>query len=622
MAPDDAHDAYDTQGLAQALDQALAQAGVAAETKQHAYDVLTGLVGGEPDLAALARRLLHLDGSVVPDETVLGWLYELVVTADQAGRAYSPAAIGAFDLQRRGALGARSQLIDETGWLTGRDWTRDTNELQLDTYQVGDRNGRRLFGSHDAPWTQQRWVVSAVARRGLPVVADGEGNPLAVHDWEEFAELLEYDSEWQQPRSELVIVVDRAGERTLEGPAFVADRLNVRTWSANSRIIQFTAPDGERVLRLVGRGAVWIPNDPGQRSRAVLGSVADVNGVEIPDGQIVSTAMVGIDGQGTGGRFMLTPEQIAAEFLDRSQISNVEHFTYAEIETRPDGSARIVRESKAHRLPFPLPAYTMVFHFDGTVGQVPLIDGSSRDAPIDEIAGYHGRRGSFQSSVRPGDSVMALACKATRHRINADDPFGDPSAFQRAANMLGTPVVGANVRIGYAPKSGNYPDRYNLEVKDIRRPAGAGFETAYPELNAHQLQEWAQRLGGPLGQRPEEQQLLRWLRAARFAFGAKLGPDESNFERAMRAFQELDALRALDGDTGPLTLSKLWDITADYNKAKGLEQSWAGLLLLLDEVLSLTGRGVPSAPVEALESAVDMSAPGLDSLAEPVVVGL
>ncbi|MGM0354429.1 lonely Cys domain-containing protein, partial [Streptomyces sp. ECR3] len=613
QAPGDPYESYDAT-----------YTGVSPETADWADDVLTDLVGEQPDLDALARRLLHLDFGAPTDAATIDQLYELVVAADGAGRATSLAAIGAFDLDRRGALDDQWLVRDTGGRRVGRDWTGSAGRPRVDRYLKVSPSGR--VTRVDAPWPQQRqWIVSAEGGPEGPWLKDRDGNALVPHGWEEFAELLRHDPAWQQ-RGDLVIAVSQAGSQALEGPALVSDVLEVRTWSTHGTVDWGgRTTSGDPLMRVGGTAIVWVSNRPGQRTRAVPGGVTDIHGTRIDDREIASTTMALPNGQTSYGRSMMQPGDPVRAKQGRLD-GKIRHFAYAEVREGPNGESTIVRESALHPLPFD-PAYVMSFHGTSMGGQVPTTDDDVTYASLGEIAGFFGRRGSFRR-LRPRDMVLAEACEVSDYPPGTNDPLHFPRGIQHISNRVDQPIVAVNKTIFATPARDGKPDRYLLETADIGNPVDVSWHYAYPEPSHDALLEIGERISGRLQQTPTPEQLLSWLRAAREIYGPDFGPDSPGFDPTMQALGTIDAQRPDAGGTGTLTLPWLREFSQPYNQAYGYpEDSWNGLRWLIHSMSNTNTGGDPQAPTDTSDTNPDLTIPattprpdgGLDALPPPGV---
>ncbi|WP_213087780.1 lonely Cys domain-containing protein [Streptomyces griseoaurantiacus] len=587
-APGDPYGSYDAT-----------YSGVSQETADWAHGVLRDLVGGEPDLDVLAGQLLHLGPGVQADAATVDRLYELVEAADTAGRATSLAAIGAFDLDQRGALDDQWLVRDTGGRRVGRDWTGNAGRPRVDRYLRVSPDGRTA--SVDAPWPQQRWVVSAEGGPEGPWVRDRDDNVLVPNSWAEFAELLRHDPAWRQ-RGDLVIAVPQAGSQTLEGPSLVSDLLRVRTWSTNGTLDwNGRTRSGDPLIRVTGTAVVWVPNRPGQRSGAIPGSVRDIYGSLIDDRDIASTTMVSGDGQRSYGRSMLASDDPVRR-AHGNVGGQIMHFSYGEVEPGPGRSWRIIQESAAvHPLPF-RPGYVMNFHGSATTGEIPLEEDDPTEAPLGEVAGFFGRRGSFQA-VRPRDIVFAEGCEVADYPPGTNDPLHHPRGLQHMANTLNRPVAAANRTIIIRPPADGRPARFVVQTQDVRNPGEVRWITAYPEPDHDEFLEIAARIGGRLPQTPSPRQLLTWLRAAREVYGPDFGPDSQGFDLTMQALGLIDFQRISQGGTGPLTLPWLGEFTQPYNQAYNYPaDSWNGLRWLIHNMSSTTTGGDPQAPTDASDT--------------------
>ncbi|WP_211278631.1 hypothetical protein, partial [Streptomyces griseorubiginosus] len=528
--------------------------------------VLARLAPGA-DLVGLARRLLHLSGAGPLDDRTFDELHALVAAAEGAGRAHSLAAVGAFDLERRGALADRSLMYDTRGNLVGRDWTGDMPRVNLGRYARLAPDGSLLRHGIETPWDArpgQHWLLSAFGSFDHIYVSDGVGNPLAVNSWDEFAELVRHDVK-RPERADVVMLTQAVAAQTVDGPRIVADVLGVRVWGPNAGLDKRPDATGTAAVALVGFTSAWVPSDPGLRPSAEPGITRTVLGNQVRDTALLSTTVVTSDGQETFGRILWTFDEVKRWFEGGLPVEP-RYFTYVEAENLPNGGKRLVRESDPVPLPFD-PKYLAVFHFNGRLGGLPFPDGSVQPASLEEIAGYYGRRASVQA-LGEEDVVLVEACwLAVPH---PDYPLADrlerPLVGQTMANIVGRPVAGANVEVGYGRAEPGLPERIRLIVDDIHQPSGANLLVFHPEPSAEELTAAASLLPGDLrADGLGAERALRWVRALRLALGEPgFGPRDATYGRLMAGLAALDTLRAGVGDTEPLTYGRLTGILGQF----------------------------------------------------------
>ena len=312
-----------------------------------ALDILDGLRREQKplrhrpmDVDGLARSILHLPTGATVDEDVRNALFDLVVEADQAGRATSLAALGAFHAQRQGLLDTRHRFTGtvDQGGSAGVNWT-GTGPVEVDTatVELAEKNKQgvitRLRVDDSQPWEgdESAFVVAAKGDRNKVVVPwpDGTTRDLGV---EEAAELLAHDPELSKLPEDvpIVLAVPHAGYGLRYLPRLLA-HLTGRTVYVHSGDVELIGRPGKpsiiRVSRHKGkRQGDWVPNLPGRHP----GSYDDV-----PDWyhDVETSAIVSNQTKKLTGQSAFAPDDLAdfrEEYLRRiDQLKRFAHYNPA-----------------------------------------------------------------------------------------------------------------------------------------------------------------------------------------------------------------------------------------------------------------------------------------------------
>ncbi|MFF1278927.1 lonely Cys domain-containing protein [Streptomyces marokkonensis] len=237
------------------------------------------LRAGPLDVAALARRVLHLDPGAAVDQDAREELFGLVDRATAAGAATSLATLGAFHLAESGVLAPDRERHFTVGGrrVPGLNWYGDgiceLHITQSDHLEVSPNGDLSVVGTTSAPWPTgvPPYVVSADGRhdRVEALLPDGSARELGV---DEFVELVAADisREGLPEGTPIVLAVPFAADGYLDLPRELADRTGLTVWAHSGEATLGSGPGGSSSVDTVRRPDVplgdWIASPPGRTS--------------------------------------------------------------------------------------------------------------------------------------------------------------------------------------------------------------------------------------------------------------------------------------------------------------------------------------------------------------------
>ncbi|PJE96269.1 hypothetical protein CUT44_18870, partial [Streptomyces carminius] len=564
-------------------------------------------------LGEMARRVLHLPGGEQLTRDHLWELYDVAVSAADAGRAGGVAALAAFHLDDYlGVLEEPGGVDTPGGRLPGRNWLgRPVPPLDL------DRTGVLRGGTadpRDAKWAGERPYV---------LLADGDHQRVAVLDpvgnvyWvgaEELAELLRHDP-LMPPDGAVVFLVSGAGAGGLELPRLVADRLggaNRTVWATDGRIV-FRPDPGTGAFRALlhdhspGRVPVgrWIPSRPGYvlPPGTAPGFFTTVDGQVYPDSRLMRYTILTQDGMDVQGWASVSGEdQIGEGEAGYSGLSAVRHWRRVYTHRASVGPL--------HDLEGPEIGYSVVGHGSRTGVDLHLDDGTKVDVDYGQLGGIMRRRPSFRK-LRADRAGQVHFCQAGG-RAPGSDPLVTPRNGQQTANTAGAMVRAMPTEVSFGSLGGGEPEA--LGLRNTTDDPKAVPRMFHPEPSAQALLELADRYLRLDHLPPVErrERVLRMVRAVSEVFGT--GPEA----RLLDAFGRLERMRLADpayagAGSAPLTWALLRHIAGQYLARQPGEVAPRSEYAVLRELLGKALDPRAGAPGLTLTGFIEQSA----ALAEP-----
>ncbi|MER5794215.1 lonely Cys domain-containing protein [Streptomyces sp. NPDC001980] len=549
-------------------------------------DTGTGLREGAFDPDPLARRILHLDAQHTVRDTDRRALYALVDEAIAAGRATSLAALGAYDLWRRGALSDASRITAADGRALGRNWTGGpAGDLLTESY-VELREGR-VADSPTALWQQQ----GADDNRPYLVAAKGDhervrvrltGGSLVRVPLEEFAELLAMDPDLAALDDQLpvVLAVPHAGARSPRLPRTAAARTGRTVWAHSGEVKLHEDPSTRQTrIAVVNRRSAgeplgsWFASEPDRPGLVdqVPGIeerfLRAVDGTRVPDDEIMSHTLAA-DGR-PYGRAVFTKGDVIARERQFGTVSNADKYVHVDpVSQNLYGDAENVPW-------FGRDAYFFYLHGNPGAFQIARADGTARTTPGDQIGGYLRRRPSLRR-LTPDGVVVLMSCWAgaaadgiSRRGDAARAPFAADrlatvSEAQQVANQVDRTVFAVD-RAHYVSYSGGQSRQGIAMTAEGER---SGWKELRPEPTGAALDELARTVGLHTGAGPASEEdrdsALRLVRALRLVFGASVEDDkdvvDGEYQRLLSGIGALETMRRDDPglrDSGPFTMDLL-----------------------------------------------------------------
>ncbi|WP_064273218.1 lonely Cys domain-containing protein [Streptomyces sp. RTd22] len=543
---------------------------------------------GPMEVDGLARSILHLPEGAAVDQAVRDELFDLVLAADQAGRATSLSALGAFHAQRQGVLDARHRFTGAQN--TGLNWA-GTGSVEVDTatVELAEKNRQggitRLGVDQAQPWegAGPAFVVAGKGDRHKVTVPwpDGTTRDLGI---EEFAELLAHDPVLSVLPKDvpIVLAVPYAGYGLRYLPRLLA-HLTGRTVYAHSGDVEVVSrpgrPSSIRVTHHKGRRqGDWVPDLPGRHP----GSYDDV---PLWHHDVETSAIVSKQTKKLTGQSAFAPDDLAdfrEEYLRRiDQLRRFAHYNPATgvyssrfVPADPDEAAPAVYQG-AHGYP-------------GGIS-VTMEDGDTRILDGPETQSWARAQRILMSVLPKGHWGDLEICWAGSHRDGrvpqrdhsgsgfsgpyVTDPLEDVPVGQRYANGLRRKIR-CTVRISGIAHEDN-PNRIYFRVlytdPQGRRSVRAKF---FPEPRTGELVRRARAIGftGPDGKVSERdrKRTLRLVRALKLALGDEVDDavrieENPGYAELLRGASALDRMWHADGrfgDAGPFTMELFHRIVA------------------------------------------------------------
>ncbi|MER6273800.1 lonely Cys domain-containing protein [Streptomyces sp900105755] len=543
----------------------------------------------DPD--QLARRILHLGGPV--RDVHRRALYALVDEATAAGRATSLAALGAYDLRRRGALSDATRITAPDGRALGRSWTPGA-VVDLDTESYVQMRGSStgdaptVLWRHQGPGDHRPYVISAGGDHERVRVRLTDGSLPRVPA-EEFAELLAMDPDLAalDARIPVLLVVPHAGARSPRLPRTAATRTGRTVWAHGGQVKLHADPvTGRARIVEVDRRSLghplgsWFASRPGRpepenpMSGAEQRFVRMTDGTLVPDEEILSHTLTA-DGR-PYGRAVLAERDMAEREEHVNALPEANEYEYLD-------PVRAYTHGDKEKVPWAgRTAY--YFYLHGQPGAFKLVraDGTGGDARGDQVAGFLRRRPSFRE-LAADDVVVLMSCwagapadtLAVRSRAGRTpfvaDPLATVSEAQQVANRADRTVFAID-RVHYVRSEGE--KSWQGILTDSLGERRKWLELR-PEPTGAALDELARTAGLHTGAGPASEQdratALRLVRALRLVFGASVEDDRDDahgeYRRLLAGIGALARMRRDDplmGDVGPFTMDLLDRVARSY----------------------------------------------------------
>ncbi|MER7186025.1 lonely Cys domain-containing protein, partial [Streptomyces hyaluromycini] len=538
------------------------------------------------DPEPFARKILHLGEQQPVRDHHRHQLYALVDEAVAAGRATSPAALGAYHLWRQGALSDATRITAPDGRALGRNWTgAQVTDLAAKSYFLV-REGS-VVDSPAALWQQagtgdtRPYVVAAKGGHDHVVVALTDGSRPRV-PLDEFAELLAMDSDLAGLDGGLpvVLAVPHAGARSPRLPRTAAARTGRTVWAHSGEAELYHDPRSQRTRIVVAdRRAAgeplgsWFASGPDHLS--LDGSAAGVeerflraiDGTLVPDDDIMSHTLAA-DGRPYGRAVLGKDDIVRREGYFDSLPAMDEYVHIDPVSGNFHGGAESVPWSGRE-------AYFFNLHGHPGEFEIRRTDGTLKAARGDQVGGYLRRSPSFRRL--PADGVVVLlscwvgAAADGPASVNTAgrapfvaDPLATLSEAQQVANHTDRTVFAVD-RVHYLTQDqGTKRQGIATTAEGERRQ----WLELRPEPRGAALDDLARTAGlhADAGPAPEgtRESTLRLVRALRQVFGAAVEDDRDDahgeYQRLLRGIGALESMRRNDPglrDTGPFTMDLL-----------------------------------------------------------------
>uniref|UniRef100_UPI0034DED8E3 lonely Cys domain-containing protein n=1 Tax=Streptomyces sp. PU-14G TaxID=2800808 RepID=UPI0034DED8E3 len=523
---------------------------------------------GPLDVAALARRILHLDPDATVDDAVREELFALVEAAVPAGRATSVTALAALHAERQGVLDAPYRFT-ERGRPAGLNW-KGTLSTEIDTsvverYRPTGDGGLQSAGASLAEWPENAYVVAADGSHNSVEVPWPNGTFRSL-DIDEFVELMKHDPVLRglPPNTSVVLAVQRGGDRIRALPRLLAARTGRDVWAYTGVVTARDTVGGPVTLRTVrtegSPGGDWLRTTPGK-------ALAHDTGVpDWYDRVLVRPIVSGTTGKQTGYS-VFSRAELAASWERRLRAADrVRTFVYY------NPAARTYSE------PFEVPGadektFEIVLHGAPGTASVELQDGSRRILSGDELERWVAH---LLSSVDlDGDTRISLmmcwagspadsappqpgTARHTRPGTFVADPLADIPTGQIFANAARRPVRVAHRETGIKGRG-----RYQRTLFTDHRGRRLPFTYYVPEPDRAGLDRLARVAGLHEGDAqvpaPVRERTLRLVRALRLTFGNEVEAD-ADYAGLLRGAAALDRMWRSDPafrGAGPFTLDLL-----------------------------------------------------------------
>ncbi|WP_424894331.1 lonely Cys domain-containing protein [Streptomyces sp. SAI-124] len=611
------------------------------------------------DVAAIARRVLHLAPDTAVGEPERAELFALVTRAEQAGMTTSLASLGGFFLMDDLdviASGRDRRFTDRGRTVPGLNWTSATGDLDtantriLEVDEDGnakapevDKDGNAEERKLKAPWPEDSYVVSAGTRPDGIVLRRPDGSELPVRG-DVFVEVVAADVARLSDRgrlsrdTEIVLVIPFMAHGYATLPRMLSGRTGLKVWGHTGEAVipgGPVDPGTRRTVEVVSRPTMfegdWLASTPGLAPDPDDDPPAWHH--EVWTQPIVSSTtglQIGRSSHDVVQQRFIEDDQRHLDqirtYLHRNKAANV---TFGETELPRPGP-----ESKAYRL-----------DLHGVPGALSLYmrDGSYRAVGPSEAGGWLRRRKSLTSlpkdhwidmvvcfSGSPADSSVPVLKDAGgdgfRHAFVAD-PLRQFSMSQHVSNPTGRWVRmsttsqsthldfdGRHIRSVYTDVQGR------LGRFDLRRPHPEGAE----------LDRRVRVAGFAAGAQVSDEERARTLplvEALRLVFGPYVD-DASDYDDLLRGVAAVDQMWSTDGtfdDAGWFTLDLLQRVIAARPEATwGVNQRVARRVLAAAAEHWATYPGSPRIDtfiwLPAVDAAVEwMQANDLDAEASAVL---
>ncbi|MCT9084362.1 lonely Cys domain-containing protein [Streptomyces fulvoviolaceus] len=529
------------------------------------------------DMERIARRILHLRGSVEMTRALYFDALSVAADAYQDGRADSLFAVAAYQLGW--ALGDASAMAGWDGTFLGRNWTGQALNLLVDFVGRYDRGG---LDWSPPPWQGSPYVVVVeLSDAGLIMVRDGAGNQVEV-PYEELAELVAHDP-WRPPGAPVVLLLEDAGAGMRMLPSLVAERIGGRVWSMYGSLRLQPMADNPPWRRVAFAesdppGAypvgAWIPSNPGQVPAGPLGEVRASDGTTFSDDDVEMYTLTTSDGQRLTGLVLMNATEMALREVDLRNVSQIQHYA--------DQSEYLPGISTSRTGPLlPLPrglneAVVVLAHGrDGSASLPRRSTGETYTLSNDEMAAFLARQIALLS-VPAHWPVWAVSCQLGRWPTGADPLEQVPGASVVATRNARTVFTSdANQDV-----IGDTNPPYLIKSDDPDDPVYHYLEFP-PEPGPDALSAWADNAGLPGNLADRTTRVLRWVRAMRQLHGVDIDTNPAlnpEFQLLLQGFGALER-QAVESRMGPLTWAELARVAAAFAAPAGWDTSLSPALL-------------------------------------------